>query len=355
MSYYVEYDIDPFCCAPDMPIREVLLRINSLTTTPVFQIVVDEAGKVVGTATDGDIRRGILAGNSLDDPIRSCMHQGARTLKRLDRIPEPTMQEYGFLPHVDETGKLAAIVINSLLATGIQNCLIMAGGYGKRLGNLTLNTPKPLVALGDRPILAHILMGLERFGIRHAYLSVHFLADQFKQFAQDWNGDIDLDLIHETEKLGTAGALGLYPRPLDAPVLVINGDVLTNINYLALKDFHDQKGYDATIGVTLHDTEIPFGIIQQNKDGTLAGIEEKPVLTHFVAAGIYYLSPKILDMVPEPTALDMPDLINLAAEKGLKIGLFPIHEYWRDIGRPPDLKAAGIDLAQDLVNLDGCD
>ena len=353
MSYYVEYDIAPFCCGPDMPIREVLQRINSLTSTPVFQIILDPDGKVVGTATDGDIRRGILSGNSLEDPISSCMFTKARTLKRLDRIPEPMMQEYGFLPHVDETGKLAAIVITSLLATGIQNCLIMAGGYGKRLGNLTLNTPKPLVALGDKPILAHILMGLERFGIRHAYLSVHFLAEQFQQFARDWNGDIQLELIHEQDKLGTAGALGLYPRPVEAPVLVINGDVLTSINYLAMKDFHEQKGYDATIGVTLHDTEIPFGIIQQNDDGTLAGIEEKPVLTHFVAAGIYYLSPSLLDLVREPRTLDMPDLINEAAAKGMKIGIFPIHEYWRDIGRPPDLRAAGQDLAQDLVNPEG--
>lgn len=344
MSHLVETDIKRHCCPPETSIREVLERMNGLAPH-VFMVVCDDQGVIQGTVTDGDIRRGILAGNTIDNPISACMFTDFKTVPFGGKIPKRRLRAFEFLPLVDESHRLKALAIwQEGAGNEIRHCMIMAGGYGKRLAPLTATVPKPLVKLGDRPILAHILDGLEAANIAHAYLSVHYLSEQFEEFTKNWQGEIDLELIHEREKLGTAGALGLLPKMPDAPILVINGDVLTDTNYQALKDFHDAHDYDATIGVTVHDTEIPFGIIRQQEDGTLDNIEEKPVLTHFVAAGIYYLAPEILKMVPEKQSIDMPDLLNQAAAAGKKIGLFPIHEYWRDIGRPADLQAAGIDI-----------
>lgn len=343
MSYIIETDITDHCCDAKTPIRDVLHRMNALAPH-VFMIVCDKDRQVVGTVTDGDIRRGILAGHTVDTPINACMFTKFKTARSGAKIPRGTLRSLEFLPVVDAQGRVEALAVwQDSASSTIRHCMIMAGGYGKRLAPLTATVPKPLVRLGDRPILSHILDGLETARIAHAYLSVHYLSEKFEDFVDQWQGEIELDLLHETEKLGTAGALGLLPDGLKEPILVINGDVLTDTNYQALKDFHDAHGYDATIGVTVHDTEIPFGIIRQRDDGTLDAIEEKPTLTHFVAAGIYYLSPDILAMVPKGESLDMPDLLNEATKAGRKIGLFPIHEYWRDIGRPTDLKAAGLD------------
>lgn len=344
MPHIIETDMTRHKCQPDTPVRDVLQRMNGLAPH-VFMIVCDDDGIIQGTVTDGDIRRGILAGHTANSPIRNCMFTEFQTAKTGEKIPKRRLRTLEFLPLVDAENRLQALAIwQEAAGNEIRHCMIMAGGYGKRLAPLTATVPKPLVKLGDRPILAHILDGLEGANIPHAYLSVHYLSEQFEDFVAQWQGEIDLELIHEGEKLGTAGALSLLPKPLDAPILVINGDVLTDTNYQALKDFHDAHGYDATIGVTVHDTEIPFGIIRQQDDGTLDSIEEKPVLTHFVAAGIYYLSPEIVQLAPKDREIDMPDLLNNAAGTGKKIGLFPIHEYWRDIGRPADLHAAGIDI-----------
>ena len=217
----------------------------------------------------------------------------------------------------------------------------MAGGLGSRLGERTRITPKPLLPVAGRPILDHVLQNLELAGIGRICVSVHHLADQIECFVAERENRASIAVVHESRQLGTAGAIGLLDSEvrLDS-LLVVNGDVITGIDYGALHDFHERHGFDATVAVAHHEVEIPFGVIRYSADGLLDQIDEKPKIKNFVAAGVYYLSPTYLALVKADEQIDMPTLLNRGKEIGLKAGLVPIHEYWTDVGRPDDLRAA---------------
>ena len=216
----------------------------------------------------------------------------------------------------------------------------MAGGFGRRLGERTLKTPKPLLPVGGRPVLDHLLERLEKAGIGNIHISLHYYADKIRSYIAARDNKAKFSFVEEETPLGTAGALArLLPRP-SAPVLVMNGDVLTNVDFGALHDFHIRHGFDATVGVARYEVEVPFGVVRYGDDGLFAGIDEKPLISSFIAAGIYYLSPEFVALVPNNRPMDMPELLNLGRGIGLRIGVFPIHEYWTDIGRPDDLERA---------------
>ena len=149
-----------------------------------------------------------------------------------------------------------------------------------------------------------------------------------------------MHILRETRRLGTAGSLSLLPVKIDTPLLVINGDVITKADFSALKNFHDHHNHDATLAVATYEFQIPFGVVRYSSDGIFDNIDEKPHVRHFVAAGIYYLAPEFLSLIPPDQPMDMPELLNLGRNVGLQVGLFPIHEYWIDVGRPTDLEAA---------------
>lgn len=329
---------DQVACAPTIPAREVLTRLNR--SPYLFFIVLDEAGRLLGTITDGDVRRAILGGAGLDDPASRCMHRepvtgllgaDAGNLKLLETVP--------FLPVADEAGVIVEVLVPRQEPEGIRHAVVMAGGPGTRLGERTREVPKSLLPVGDKPILEHVLNCLEDAKVEEIFVAVHYLADQIEAFIAARNNRTAVRLIREANRLGTAGALSRMPQPLAAPVLVINGDVLTRVDFHSLKEFHHRHGYDGTIAVARHEVEVRFGVVYHD-DGVFRGIDEKPTLHHFVAAGIYYLSPEFCALVPPNEAMDMPDLLNLGRSVGLRIGLFPIHEYWLDVGRPHDLEAA---------------
>lgn len=337
-------DLAPHVSRPDEPVRTILQRIDA--SPQLFQIIVDEAGRVVGTITDGDIRRAMLHGIDLQAPARACMntapklghlgdHSGnAEKLATLgSRVP--------FLPIVDEAGVLRQILYGRKQDQGIATALVMAGGLGSRLGERTRSTPKPLLPVGGRPILDHVLEGLENAGIDRIYVSVFHLAAQIEDFLKARPSRAKVVPVLESRRLGTAGALGLIDAAaLERPLLVINGDVITRVDFHALHDFHERNGYDATIAVARHELEIPFGVVRYGEDGLFERVDEKPRVTHFVAAGVYYLGAGFMPLVPKDRAIDMPELLNLGRSLEMKIGLFPIHEYWTDVGRPTDLEAA---------------
>ena len=308
-----------------------------------FVIVVDEDRKPLGTVTDGDVRRAILAGNTLEFPIAKAMNRHPLIGKSDELAAARQMVEHvSFVPIVDRDGALVEIWRVPAIETRIGTALVMAGGYGRRLGSRTEKEPKSLLSVGDKPILEHILAWIETSGIRNVYVSTHYLADRIKAFL-DVRGGVVPRLIHEENSLGTAGALSLLPEPLNGPVLVINGDVLTKLDLDALDSYHHTHGHDGTIAVSPYRVPVPYGVIQQNEDGIFKRIDEKPTFTYFVAAGIYMLAPAFCRLVPPETRIDMPELLNIGRDAGLKIGLFPIHEYWIDVGRPNDLEAANRD------------
>lgn len=336
-----------YLCAPETPIRTVLARLDA--TRGVGQVVVDAGGKLVGVVTDGDLRRALLDRAELSSPVSGAMNPrpivgraGQISSNRSLLWTTPTRR--AFLPIVDGEGYFVALLLDDAsVSQQAPIALVMAGGYGKRLGAKTANKPKPLLEVGGVPILEHVLRGLERGGIRRVFLATHFLADQIEAFANARDGTTRLSILHEERPLGTAGAVGLLPTDSEGPVIVMNADLMTEADIGQLVEFWHCNGLDGVVAVTTHELSIDFGVVRHDEQGLFAGIDEKPKLRHFVAAGLYLLGSKARALVQPPERLDMPELLNRARTAGLRIGLFPLHEYWRDVGRPDDLAAARLE------------
>lgn len=347
-------ELQNLVCGPEVTIREALSRIN--TSQHLFQVVIDNQGLLLGTVTDGDVRRAVLQGASLEDPTSACMQKQPKVGKcgegDKNRLKLRTLKgSFAFLPIVDETNRVHEILIDETRPGRLSTALIMAGGLGSRLGERTRHTPKPLLPVGDKPILGHIVDGLVQAGVDDVYIAVHYKAEQVRRFVSEREGAPTIHLLTEHEPLGTAGAISMLPPEHKGPILVLNGDVLTQTDLIALEAFHQRHGYDATIGVTPYKVDIPFGVIRQKADGLFDMIEEKPSLTRFIAAGVYYLSSQVTALVPPNTNIGMPDVLNSARKLNLDIGLFPIHEYWIDVGRPDDLEAANADHQETSRNV----
>lgn len=336
-------DFSAYACGPDTPIREVLRRLDG--TPHLFQIVVDGGGRLLGTITDGDIRRAMLQGAGLDDAAAACMQTRPMTGIAGDAEGNRARlvgvsSSRSFLPVLDASGAVVELLVREGRQGGIAHALVMAGGFGRRLGERTREVPKPLLPVGGRPILDHVLSGLEKAGVRAVHVSVHYRAGQIRDFLQARPNRMTVSLVEESEPLGTAGALGRLDGLGPAPLLVVNGDLITGVDFAALHEFHLRHGLDATIGVARYDIDVPFGVVRYGEDGLFAGVDEKPRISRFVAAGVYYLSPDLVALVPRDRRMDMPELLNRGRASGLKIGVFPIHEHWTDVGQPADLDAA---------------
>ena len=335
-------DIGRQLCSRTVTLGAAMKQLNELPHP--FVIVVDEKRRPIGTLTDGDIRRAVLAGRTLESPVSDVMNKRPH----IGQLDEPAaarrmVEQLSFAPMVDSNGVLVEIWRVPDAKTRIGTALVMAGGFGRRLGKHTEHKPKPLLLVGSKPILQHILDWLDGNGIRNLFVSTHYLADQVEEFLAQHRGLVKAQIVHERETLGTAGALTCLPEPIEGPILVVNGDVLTKLDLDALDAFHHTHGYDGTVAVTPYNVSIPFGVVRKDAAGNFEGLTEKPTYTHFVAAGIYLLSPHFCRLVAPNSRIDMPDLLNLGREAGLKIGLFPIHEYWVDVGRVDDLNAANQD------------
>jgi dTDP-glucose pyrophosphorylase len=317
-------------------------RINA--TAELFQLVVDDGGRMLGTVTDGDTRRALLKGRALDAPVTVCMNDAASAGVVDDDAGNLRLLGRGrglipFLPVCETGGKVAEILVAAAGARSMGTALVMAGGFGQRLGALTREVPKPLLTVGDQPILSRLLQRLEESGFDRILVAVHYLADKFEAFLSDYRGQAELRLIVEERPFGTAGAIGLMPEPPSEPFLMVNADVVTEVDFAAMRTFHERHDNDGTVATAQYEYVVPYGVVHSTDDGQLHSVEEKPVIRYNVAAGIYYLSPEFCDLVPDDEPIDMPALLTRGRRSALRIGLFPVHEYWRDIGRPGELEA----------------
>lgn len=326
-------------CTPGATLREAMARFNDLAHP--FLVVVDGDGRPLGTLTDGDVRRAMLLGTTLDAPVVGAMNprpligqigDAARAASLLPSV--------GFIPLVDDAGILREIWLPRGEAEPILDALVMAGGFGKRLGEHTRATPKPLIEVGEKPLLEHTLAWLEAGGIERIHVATHYLAEQIECYLERRSSRSDIRTLREERPLGTAGAVRFMAGLATRPFVVVNADVLTRLDFGSLASFHHQHVCDGTLAVVPHVVEIPFGVVRQDETGTFEGIEEKPRYSYFIASGIYLLSPAFCGLVPRDQAFDMPDLLAAGRKAGLRIGVFPIHEYWRDVGRESDLASA---------------
>jgi dTDP-glucose pyrophosphorylase len=329
-------------------INDAILAIDEGAVQVAF--VVDENGVLLGTITDGDVRRGLLKGLTLTDPASRIMktpfrwvREGALPGEAREMMRRELLHQ---VPVLDPHGRIVELVLLDDLLTPQPRTnwvILMAGGRGQRLHPLTQSQPKPMVHVGGSPLLEAILAKCVGAGFQTFFISVNYLKQQIIDYFGDgsaWN--VDVRYLEEEQPLGTAGPLGILPARPEEPVVVINGDVLSRVDLPGLLRFHREHGATATVCVRSYETQIPFGVVEV--DGIyMQSFEEKPLLTHFVSAGVYVINPELVDLLPTGEPFDMPQLLALAKYRGFAIAVFPIHEYWLDVGDPSSLEQANED------------
>jgi len=333
---------------PDTSIHTLIESFN--IRTEQIGIVVDGQRRLLGTVTDGDLRRGMLRGVTTDAPVREIMNTAPRTLSinqpRDDITNYMRHERVRHMPIVDFAGRVVDLVtLDKLLGPTPQPypVVIMAGGEGARLRPLTEHTPKPMLDVGGQPILETIIRRCADAGFGEFYISVNYRADVIKHhFGDGRHFGVDISYLEEMTPLGTAGPLGQLPQAITTPVVVLNGDILSKVDPARLVEFHRDAGAAATMGVREYEFQIPYGVVDID-DNEIRGLREKPVSRHFINAGIYVLDQSALDLLPQDAASDMPALFTACRAEGLKTLAFPIREYWVDIGHIDDYRRANED------------
>lgn len=342
-------NLDNILIYADCTIREVLEKLNIGAKGIV--LVVDENKKLIGTITDGDIRRALLKGTTIDDKINGIVHknpvyviEGTEKEKIKNIFIRRAVKQ---IPVVNEEGVVVDLIgINDILIPeGKENpVVIMAGGLGTRLKDLTKEIPKPMLMVGKEPILYHIINNFKQYGYNKIIITVNYKAEIIENYFQDGHAyGVRISYVREKERLGTAGGIKLAEEYLTKPFFVMNGDVFTNLNVDNMMKYHLDNEFDMTIAVKRYVYQIPYGIIKTN--GNLVySINEKPEIGYLINGGIYCLNPDLIKVIPKGQYYEITDLINSCIERGLKVGYYEIKDYWMDIGRIEDYYKVNDDI-----------
>jgi len=331
--------------SPSATIKEALTVIDRGAKR--IALVVDEEQKLLGTLSDGDIRRGLLQGASLHESITSIIFRrptvGYLSESRESILQKALSNKVYQIPILDEAGHVIGIEeVDSLLVPTIKSnrVVLMVGGLGTRLRPLTNAVPKPMLKVGDRPILETIILNFKKHGFVHIILSVRYKAEQIMDYFGDGSAfGVKIEYLKEEQRMGTAGALGLIQSKLEEDFFVMNGDLLTNMNFATMMEYHLNHKAHATMGVREYEYQVPYGVVHV-EGNRIQSIQEKPVQHFFVSGGVYILNPKVLSYIPPETFFDMPTLFErLIADKKRAIS-FPIRDYWLDIGRMEEFEKA---------------
>jgi dTDP-glucose pyrophosphorylase/predicted transcriptional regulator len=335
--------------SPEVSIQEVLQILNKEAMQLV--IVVDEDNKLLGTVTDGDVRRALINNIGLSAPVREIMFITPIT------ATESTSKK-SLLALMQNKGINSIPILLNDKVVGVETfrhamkktqhenpIFIMAGGFGTRLRPLTDNCPKPMLHIGDKPILETVILSFINYGFINFYISTHFMPEQIQDhFGDGSKWEINIHYVYEESPLGTGGALGLLPPDMPhLPIIMMNGDVLTKVNFERLLEFHNENEAHATMCVREYDYQIPYGVI--NGEGNkIISMVEKPTQHFFINAGIYVVSPELARSVSVNQKVDMPTLLELHIDRQKEVLMFPLHEYWLDIGRMDDFNKAQKDI-----------
>jgi dTDP-glucose pyrophosphorylase len=330
---------------PDTTIRATIEAIDSCATQ--IAVVVDVNNKLLGTVTDGDVRRAILKEIPLGGRVDQIMNPRPTIISsnesRESVLALMRSRRFHQIPVVDSGGCLVSIeFLDELVQQARRSNLVvlMAGGLGTRLYPMTAECPKPLLKVGSKPILETIIENFREHGFYRFYISVNYKAEMIERYFGDGSDlGIEINYIRENERMGTAGALSLLPRGISEPLLVMNADLLTKVNFSHLLTFHCEHQPKATMCVREYEFQVPYGVVRVDKH-RLLGIEEKPMQRFFVNAGIYSLSPEVIEMVPSNTFFDMPTLFEKLIQQNQETAVFLVNEYWMDIGQRDDFERA---------------
>jgi dTDP-glucose pyrophosphorylase/CBS domain-containing protein len=349
--------VEQLFVSPTDSIREMLVRIDRAAQG--IALVVDAERRLLATVTDGDVRRAMLAGLDLDLPVGKLLTADGHKFRSdhpvtapngtpddvlLQLMNERTLRQ---IPLVDDEGRVVNLIHLNDLAREYESPLravVMAGGLGTRLRPLTEEVPKPMLPVGDRPLLEIIVNGLRDAGIRQVNVTTHYKANLIAEHFKNGEGfGVDIRYVNEDQPLGTAGAISLL-EDSDDPLLVINGDILTRVDFKAMLDFHREYNADLTVAVRQYEFRVPYGVIET--DGVLVrAISEKPVVRQFINAGIYLLNPAVKCFIPNGQHYDVPELIDRLLQENRPVVCFPIREYWLDIGKSEHYDQANLDIA----------
>ena len=338
--------------SPETPLADAVAKINASGLQVALVLAPDTS--LLGILTDGNIRRAILADKSLRVPVSEVMNPQPTAVPAFtpnnEMLALMRRMTIHHLPLVDDAGRVVGLATLDELVGVAEHpnwVVLMAGGLGTRLQPLTDEYPKPLLAVGGKPILETILESFAEQGFKRIFLSVNYKAEMIRNhFGAGDRWGVQVEYLHESTRLGTAGALSLLPEKPSAPIVVMNGDLLTRTNYDNLLQFHIEQGAVATMAVRQYDFQVPYGVVRL--DGArIEAIEEKPVQSFFVNAGIYALSPEALDYLPAETFFDMPTLFEHLIAAGKTPAAYPLREYWLDIGRLDEFERAQREWVRD--------
>ncbi len=333
---------------PEATFRDALKAIDA--TGAGMALIVGDDRRLIGVLSDGDLRRALIRGAGLEDAAVGaanreplCIDQHQDRAATLAMLRAHSLRQ---LPVLDGERRVVGLTtVSDFLNIPVRSnpVVIMAGGKGERLAELTRDTPKPMLKVGPRPILDTIVGNLAGQGFRHFWLAVNYKADQIERHFGDGSAlGLDIRYLRETKPLGTCGALALMPTP-DEPFVVTNGDVLAKVDYGHVLDSHIEAGADATVVVRDYQMQVPFGVIDAD-EGLILRIKEKPTQSYTISAGAYVLSPSAPGLVPRDAYHDMPALLADMIARGLKVRQQWAEGYWMDIGRPPDYAQANADF-----------
>lgn len=343
-------DLKRVIISPNATIRDAMRVINNAAQR--IGLVCDEQKKLLGTVTDGDIRRGLLVDCEMQDSVASIMNKKPTTAKltstREQRLKLMDKHDLLALPLLDETDCLAGLetLHQAMQPKKYDNpVFIMAGGFGTRLQPLTDHCPKPMLRVGDKPMLEHLINQFINQGFHRFYISTHYMPEIIhNHFGDGSKLGVSIEYVHEDSPLGTGGALGLLPKNLpNLPLVMMNGDVLTKLNYAQLLSHHEANGFDATMCVREDEHRVPFGVIE-TEDQLITNMVEKPTYRYKINTGIYILNPEVIAKVEANQSVDMPTLLEKNRQAGKRIGTYTSYDYWLDIGQMKDYQKAQQDI-----------
>jgi len=343
----MSYNWKKILVSPLSNIQNVLKVINNESLQ--LALVVDLDNRLLGTVTDGDIRRALINGVPLSHPISEIMYTTPTfvdfSASKDQLLALMNAKQLNSIPILDNGIVVGLETIHHITQKAKYDnpVFLMAGGFGTRLKPLTDHCPKPLLKVGDKPILETVLLSFVKSGFHNFYISTHYLPEMIKEYfgnGEKWG--VSISYIHEAQPLGTGGALGLLPKDLpDLPIIMMNADVLTKVDLEALLAFHNENDANATMCVREYEYQVPFGVIE-SEGSKIISMVEKPIQRFHVNAGIYVVGRKIIEQVKNNEVVDMPTLLERSLEESVL--MFPFHEYWLDIGRIDDFNRAQIDI-----------
>lgn len=330
-------------------VRDALIKLNDLHSDAIL-FVCDEYDKFLGSLTDGDLRRGFIRGLSFEDSLMDYVQPNPlfileRNLHLAD-IADLKKRHFLIIPILNDDHIIIDVLNLRINYSAIPaDVIIMAGGRGQRLMPLTIDTPKPMLHVGDKPILEHTIDRLVKFGIKNIHISVNYLADKIKNHFKDGRAkNVSIEYICEDKPLGTLGSIKLADSFENDYIMVMNSDILTNIDFAAFFQAFIKSGGDMAVATTSYQVEVPYGVLEVDGENFVNSLKEKPSYTYYSNAGIYLAKKELINLVPDNQFFNVTDLMELLIKNGKKLMSYPLIGYWLDIGKHEDFKKAQEDI-----------